>query len=457
MKKSFCIMLCTFMLCDLLSGCAASGLSNQEEDDVPKEPVTLTLATFSANPATLSDLGMTDYDPSVLQLVEQFNETHTDYQIEVEYYSHSDDLYSDGLSVIQREIVSGEGPDIIDFGIGYSVVDTVGKYTVDLYSYLNGEDYLESVLEAFSYEGGLYAIPVGFAIDSLVGRTSVVGTQSAWTMEEMIACYEAEAAESGADFIMLATAKQVLGIILSSTVGDYVDWETGECSFDGGEFQKLLEFAGSFPTSAAVSGDFSFTQAYLNGEVFVMPASLASVYDIAEYEIYFGDEVNFIGYPSAGTSNTIINLGGTTALGISIGCDYPEAAWEFISLYFTEEYQESLSDALPVSRSAFESLLEKAQTTQYEENADGTSTPVLQQKVTFSEEGVLGEIYQISSEQAQQMLELTERVCSGSAYDSALHFMILEEADAYFSGQKSLEETVEVIQSRASIYVNENR
>ena len=188
-----------------------------------------------------------------------------------------------------------------------------------------------------------------------------------------------------------------------------------------------------------------------------MPASLASVYDIAKYEIIFGDEVNFIVYPSAGTSNTIINLGGTTALGISIGCDYPEAAWEFISLYFTEEYQESLSDALPVSRSAFESLLEKAQTTQYEENADGTSTPVLQQKVGFAEEGIIGEIYQISSEQAQQMLELTERVCSGSAYDSTLHFMILEEADAYFSGQKSLEETVEVIQSRANIYVNENR
>ncbi|MCD7842528.1 MAG: extracellular solute-binding protein [Lachnospiraceae bacterium] len=456
MKKSFRIMLCIFMLCGLLSGCAVGGESEQVED-VPKEPVTLTLATFSTNPATLSKLGADDYDPSVLQLVEQFNATHTDYQIEVAYYSHYDDPYLDGIAVIQREIVSGEGPDIIDFGIDYSVVDTVGKYTLDLYSFLDEEDYLESVLEAFSYEGGLYAIPVGFAIDSLVGKTSVVGTQSAWTLEEMIACYEKEAAESGADFIMLATAKQVLGVILSSTVGDYVDWETGECSFDNEEFQKLLEFAGSFPTSAAVSGDDSTTQAYLNGEVFVMPVSLASVYDIAKYEIIFGDEVNFIGYPSNGTGNTVINLSGTTALGISIGCDDPEAAWEFISLYFTEEYQESLSGALPVSRSAFETLLESAQTTQYEENADGTSTPILQKKVSFAEEGVIGEIYQISSEQAQQMRELTDRICSESVYDSTLHFMILEEADAYFAGQKSLEETVEIIQSRASIYVNENR
>ncbi len=457
MKKTFRIMLCTFMLCSLLSGCSASSLSDQEEDDAPKEPVTLTLATFSANPATLSKLGADDYDPSVLQMVELFNETHTDYQIEVEYYSHYDDPYLDGLAVIQREIVSGKGPDIIDFGAGYSVVDTVGKYTLDLYSFLDEEDYLESVLEAFSYEGGLYAIPVGFAIDSLVGKTSVVGTQSAWTLEEMIACYEAEAAAHGTDFILLATAKQVLGAILTASVGDYVDWESGECSFDSGEFQKLLEFAGSFPVSVEISSDFSITQAYLNGEVFVMPATFASVYDIARYEIIFGDEVNFIGYPSDGTCNITIDPGASTALGISIGCDYPEVAWEFISLYFTEEYQESLSGALPVSRPAFEALLEKAQTTQYEENADGTSTPVLQQKVSFSEEGVLGEIYQISSEQAQQMLELTERIYSVSAYDSTLHFMILEEADAYFAGQKSLEETVEVIQSRANIYVNENR
>ncbi|MCD7751146.1 MAG: ABC transporter substrate-binding protein [Lachnospiraceae bacterium] len=208
MKKSFRIMLCTFMLCGLLSGCAASGLSDQEEDDTPKEPVTLTLATFSADPAKLSDLGITDYDPSVLQMVEQFNETHTDYQIEVEYYSHYDDPYLDGLAVIQREIVSGEGPDIIDFGKGYSVVDTIGKYTMDLYPFLNEEDYLESILEAFSYEGGLYAVPVGFAINSLVGKTSVVGTQSAWTLEEMIACYETEAAEHGTDFILLATYRK---------------------------------------------------------------------------------------------------------------------------------------------------------------------------------------------------------------------------------------------------------
>ena len=456
MKKVFRILLYTFMLCSLFSGCAASGQSDQEENE-QKEPVTLTLASLSADPATLSKMGNDDYDPTLLRLVEQFNATHTDYQIEVEYYMHYDDPYLDGLAVIQREIVSGEGPDIIDFGAGYSVVDTVGKYTLDLYSFLDGEDYLESILEAFSYEGGLYAVPVGFAINSLVGKTSVVGTQSAWTLEEMIACYETEAAEHGTDFILLATAKQVLGTILTASVGDYVDWESGECSFDSEGFQKILEFAGSFPVSVEISNDFSITQAYLNGEVFVMPATFTSVYDIARYEIIFGDEVNFIGYPSDGTCNTTIDLGSSTALGISIGCGDPEAAWEFISLYFTDEYQESLSGALPVSRSAFETILEDAQTTKYEENADGTSTPVLRQKVGFAEEGILGEIYQISSKQTQQMLELTERIYSESAFDSTLHYMILEEADAYFSGQKSLEETVEIIQSRANIYVNENR
>ena len=33
----------------------------------------------------------------------------------------------------------------------------------------------------------------------------------------------------------------------------------------------------------------------------------------------------------------------------------------------------------------------------------------------------------------------------------------MEQADVYFAGDKSLEETVQLIQNRASLYENENR
>ena len=42
-------------------------------------------------------------------------------------------------------------------------------------------------------------------------------------------------------------------------------------------------------------------------------------------------------------------------------------------------------------------------------------------------------------------------------YDSAMMNIILEEASAYFSGQKSAEEIANLIQSRVSIYVAESR
>ena len=42
-------------------------------------------------------------------------------------------------------------------------------------------------------------------------------------------------------------------------------------------------------------------------------------------------------------------------------------------------------------------------------------------------------------------------------YDTDLMKIITEEAAAYFAGQKSLDETADIIQNRASIYISENR
>lgn len=40
--------------------------------------------------------------------------------------------------------------------------------------------------------------------------------------------------------------------------------------------------------------------------------------------------------------------------------------------------------------------------------------------------------------------------------DTQIEGIVMEEAAAFFSGQKSVEETAEIIQNRVKIYVNEN-
>lgn len=68
-----------------------------------------------------------------------FNQTHEDYQIEVRCYERSWQLEKDGISRLQREIMSGKGPDLIDFGGDYTFSDVAGGYTENLMPYLEAE------------------------------------------------------------------------------------------------------------------------------------------------------------------------------------------------------------------------------------------------------------------------------------------------------------------------------
>ena len=60
---------------------------------------------------------------------------------------------------------------------------------------------------------------------------------------------------------------------------------------------------------------------------------------------------------------------------------------------------------------------------------------------------------------AKEDAELTKQLLNSAAYvendNQTLETLILEEAGEYFSGARSAQETAERIQSRASLYINE--
>ena len=65
------------------------------------------------------------------------------------------------------------------------------------------------------------------------------------------------------------------------------------------------------------------------------------------------------------------------------------------------------------------------------------------------------DFYYISQEQGNKLLELIEGVEFCNATNTQLHFILLEEANAYFAGDKTVEEAMEAMQSRATIFVSE--
>lgn len=52
------------------------------------------------------------------------------------------------------------------------------------------------------------------------------------------------------------------------------------------------------------------------------------------------------------------------------------------------------------------------------------------------------------------LINSTERI---SIFDKAVYDIVEDSCTAYFTGNKTLDETVDLVQNRVSLYVNENR
>ena len=94
-----------------------------------------------------------------------------------------------------------------------------------------GEDCFENVIDAFSYQDGLYALPVSFKLETFVGNREELGGRTSWNVSEMISCYE----EKAQDMLLYPGQMKmdVFGTILTGSMEYYIDWENGTCNFDG--------------------------------------------------------------------------------------------------------------------------------------------------------------------------------------------------------------------------------
>lgn len=436
------ILLVLLILATTLSACGRSE-EELEEGQTKEQAEVLVLAAF-------------DQGSYLRKQVELYNQSQDDYRIEIQQYERSEKPEEDGVLRLQREIVSGNGPDLIDFGSGYTTSDIVGKYTEDLYAYLGEEGRkacFDNILTAFSYQESLYAVPLGFTLKSFAGRTENLGGRGSWTIGEMLECFRGQ--EKERLLYPGAFKMDVFATILTGSMEHYIDWETGECAFDGEEFRDVLEFCNGFSDHLEIGEDFSVKKAFLEDKALLMPVSIRTVYDICEAELIFdGRKVTFIGFPVEADSGTMIESCGSV-LALSSGSRHKEAAWKFIRRCLDGPAQRELPSGFPMCRSALEEQLEDATKTEYETNENGGKHPVVKHQVRFEGEEPV-DIYSITQEQADRLLALLEGARSCSQTDRKIYQIFLDEAGSYFSGDKSLEETTDVIQARVSMYVAEN-
>lgn len=67
------------------------------------------------------------------------------------------------------------------------------------------------------------------------------------------------------------------------------------------------------------------------------------------------------------------------------------------------------------------------------------------------------DVFAATKEQVDQVRRMIDTAQNGETMDQEIVVIILEEASAYFSGQKSAGDVAAVIQNRVQLYLNETR
>lgn len=146
----------------------------------------------------------------------------------------------------------------------------------------------------------------------------------------------------------------------------------------------------------------------------------------------------------------------TGGLAMTTSCKNKDAAWQFMRVLLTDDYQKNLSWGYPMSQKAFNEKLADAMKQQYTTDENGKQVPVSNGGMSMGD-GIQVQFYAITKEEADQIKALINSVDRTANYDQSLTEIISEEAASFFSGDKTVDQVADVIQSRMTIYVNEQR
>lgn len=403
------------------------------------------------------------YNNRFQKAVADFNRNNDQYNIIMKEYEDDQKLLVD---------ITSNCPDILDLnGLNVEQLAAAGVFE-DLGAYLDGSrvlrrsDYLENVLDAYTLEGRLVTIPSSFWLQTVfAGKESlqeVFGDdfEGGWTVEELMAYADAN---PETELFNGLPRRSIMNCLMRYGVNGFIDWESGQCSFDSERFRNVLEFVGSFPDETAQNR--ASTQARIEaGEVLLAVEHINRFDGLQVYQEVFGGEAVCVGFPTPdGSVGCALNV--NNALAISASSAHKEGAWKFMESYLADEEYEDAYDFV-TNRVWLEKRMETALAAEYAAYDDGT--PVVDKDgryvmlnysaytVTYAD-GWTFSSHVPTEEEIQEVFALIGMACRPDSKCIVILNMINEEAEAFYRGQKSVEEAAEIIQRRSQLYLDENR
>ena len=432
-------------------------------------------------------------DWNLRSMIVEYNKTNDEYRINVVDYSEyaTDDDYNAGVTKLTTEIISGSVPDI--FLTSNLPIDKYAAKGViaDLNTFMDGgnglsRDYfVPQVMSALEKDGKLYELPTSFFVQTAYALSSIASQYDTWNVAAVQDAMT-QLQEGATVFSDGWTKNTALSNCLSRNLSAFVDWTTGKCEFDSEAFQQLLAFCNSFPAETsdgdgaiayASSADIAVDDAMwesdatriTNGKQLMSTIGMYS-FDSYIWNVYaIRDKITFTGYPTEDGSGSSFEL--QMPMAISSVTKYPDAAWDFVCSIIKKMNtidENNYYYGFPISQAAFDGEMTDIMTEQYQldENGeqvdwdgDGEPDKAIRGSYETMENGetVYKDVYALTQEEIDQILGVISNTHSVYDYDQEILDIITDEVAAYFAGDKDVQTTANMIQSRVNLYVQEQR
>lgn len=397
-------------------------------------------------------------DSEVQKEVADFNKENKDYQIEITSYSEGGNPRQEFLMALST------GADIDIILMPHEDADLIiqKNMVVDLYPFMETdlgikkEDFFENLLQAYEQDGKLYQSVSWVHLSGWVTKKSNLEKMDGWNTDSFQALVEAypEAA-----VFTDASSKNVLKELLQVTAADLVDWKKKQCYFDSYSFLQMLELAKQYGIEERNVEQKDEIQSLKDNKLLFSRTLITPVNTLLYDSALSGDFVVVASPVQEGIGAGIYS--DTLQFGIASRSSKQEAAWQFVRRFFTKTYQDISKEILlmdidckgiPIRKDCFDDLMKRYTTT-----------------VGYEEDGMWFEPYEadigtgiydfISSPMTQEQEKIFRDIVAGASkkegLDKKIEEIVLEDADSYFSGQKTKEEVAEIIQNRVSTYLME--
>ena len=463
-------------------------------DQLPPEPEEGVLIYAALNPVS----------KTLQKSVDKFNENHEDVQIEIRDYSDEG-----GIERLRTELVLGRVPDIMEmhyygksgpqvaedstffyvlpgsyteaadeYWMPYRIMAQKG-YLEDLWPYIENDPDLgrdgvmQAPLKAAEVNNGLYILFQKVVIFTLTGRESVVGNRYSWTMEELLEVLEGMP-EGSTILRYNMTRQEAFFNFLRFSLDRFVDQEAGTCDFDSQGFRDLLRFLENLPDEAE-SEDPSDAEEEVkrrikSGQQMLEGKMISWQIGIGISDAIWQERAAFPGYPTADGSSGSFFYPPGTILAMSSACRDKDAAWEYIRELIRPRCNKAHPLAplmnIPVNANDYEMLLwgelvqlrkliDRAGTGKFFKKFMETSPSTTQRHFRHGPDLHLMHVQ--TEEDSQRHRDLVNHTTQLYWPNDELSDLVWDSIGPYLAGDRSLDDTVALVQNRAQLYVNEMR